>query len=144
MELQYQLNRTAAVKGYAKIGVDGLLGSKTIVLYNKVMGTSVNGLDVLSMAILAAGSGVIAKARMLADGAKAPATVSAPPSKYRTPSVNANGSVNSSQGPASMIPDGVFDLFTSPLGLVAMAGLGYVGYRYYKGKKAPSTPTTAP
>ncbi len=134
-EVQFQLNRIAAVKGYAKIGVDGVIGSKTVALYNKAMGKSVNSLDVFAGAILAAGSGVIQSVRMAADSARAPATTSSPPSKYRTPTINANGSIDSSQGPLSFVPD----ILWSPLGLVAVGGIGFFTFKMLTSKKKPLT-----
>jgi hypothetical protein len=133
-EMQNQLNRVAVKRGYSKINVDGRLGQTTVTLYNKVVGTALSAMscDALATRALGVGMGSTSYVKSLADSLGAPATVSAPPTS--------RPSVPDPKGGMPKDPPGlaITDLLFTPIGMVAVAGLAYVGYRYYKGKKSPS------
>lgn len=141
-ELQSQLNRVAVAHNpkWSRIDVDGRLGARTIELYNKAAGESVflgpvTSCDELSQLVLSgmAVSGV----KRLADQLGAPTTVPAPWTSRPT-QPNPSGGVPV-EPPAAGVTDMVSGLVGSPLGLIALAGAGFVGYRLLKsGKKGGS------
>lgn len=133
-ELQNQLNRLAVAKGYSKINVDGRIGSKTVELYNKAVGGSFSGCDALSAMTVDGRSIALAKTAAAAVGAPA----SVPPPITSRPSIaKADGSVV--DPPAMAITDTLFGLFENPLGLLVLAGGGYVAYRSFGKKKGRKT-----
>jgi hypothetical protein len=136
-DLQNQLNRVAQVKGYSKIWVDGRIGKDTLALYNKVQALGLVFLsrygtcDELSSATL---RGVtIPLARRAADDLGAPATV-AGRALARPSSADPSGGMPKDP-PALAITDQIFNMISSPMGLLIAVGLGYGAYRLVKGKK---------
>lgn len=123
-ELQNQLNRLAVANNLPKINVDGRIGSKTVSLYNKGVGGSMTSCDQLSAITVTGQSISLAKAAALAIGA--PAKVD-PPITSRPSIAKADGTV--ADPPLLSVTDSIFGLFESPIGLLAVAGLGYMGYR---------------
>ncbi len=134
-ELQNQLNRVAQVKGWSKTPVDGRIGPLTIALYNKVAGAK-GFTPARDHNHLAAGAWTGAAAKWVSDFASsmgAPAYVKPPvwpPSIATKPSASGGMPVDP---PASGVMDAVFAM--GPIGLIAIGGVGFLGYKMYMGGK---------
>lgn len=136
-DLQKQLNRCAAVKGFTRIAVDGDLGNATLTLFRQVQsnsGFSVIG-DATNCMTLGAGiDGALASTQSFADRLGAPnsGNVASPP-PATTPSF-----VNPVTGQETKVPNpgsGFFGNISTPMKL-AIGGVGLgIGYLLFFDKK---------
>lgn len=114
-ELQRQLNRVAAKKGWARIATDGLLGVDTVELSSKAIGVS--DCNHLAMNIMTHTK----SAKSLADSLGAPTKVPAPPSTRPAPTVGPDGKLDYPDMPMSLL-DSAQQFAMSPIGLFIIAG----------------------
>jgi hypothetical protein len=150
-DLQAQLNRIAAVKGFSRISVDGYIGPGTLSLYKKATGITIGSVNTMAQFLLAPGSGVTAKVRSIADAAKAPSSVSSAPGRGRPATVAAGGQVDNSgatePGFIERIMVGDIGAFVSPVGIavVGVVGVGvfFLAKRKRKGSSAPAAAPAA-
>lgn len=133
--LQGQLNRIAAAKGFAKIGVDGQIGPSALGLLKKVQAAfpAIMG-DTSSCLYVSADADVIGgQVKDVADSIGAPAV--APPSSKAATIVTKSGMIVTPPGaPAAS----VMDVFSgvSPLQGIALAGIaGGIGYLLLRKKR---------
>lgn len=125
-ELQMQLNRVAQARSLAKIAVDGDIGPGTVSLANKAIGAPAN-----CVAIAGAADGYTNQAKIMADNAGVPGSVSSPAPTRPSTLVNAATGVET-LAPSTGIAASLTNAFSgmSPLGkalaIGIVGGLGYV------------------
>lgn len=131
--IQQTANRIAQVKGYAKIGVDGRLGSKTAALVNKCLDSSYT-----PDSMAATASFVLTQLNTLAYTLNAPLSVSSPaPSSPPSRPAPGGGVLNPTKPPSFL--DEAVSMALSPIGLLAI-GFGIWQYTQKpKGKSRKSS-----
>lgn len=121
-ELQRQLNRVAAKKGWARIATDGLIGVRTLALAKKALPATFAARPGATCDLICTNiANHTASAKAIADSLGAPAKVPAPPSTRPAPTVGPDGKLN--YPPMSMsLLDSAQQFAMSPIGLFIIAG----------------------
>lgn len=145
-ELQRQLNRVAAVKGFSKIAIDGGIGPGTMTLFGQVQGISASGIT-SAAACMTVGAACLIFASQIqayADSIGAPTLVPAPSSPAPISLATAAGNVVkaplATQAAASLDVLGLGNLSGTEQLLLAAAAVG-VGYFLFRGSSKSKSKT---